>query len=185
MKSGFSATTCIRLALTATFLFALAAACNKPPEVNPWVDDSIPTDTWGTPSRHGVFAAAEPNIREKDVPPTPAPYVCGEVPHYPLYWQDPFAAQGDNNRYMAWTWQDYVAMPYSVGRFLVNTMGWPVSVVHEPPFSRVVSDGRVNREMNPHDARPGISPDPTATGQDFNFPDTRPARDEQAEASGP
>ena len=103
----------------------------------------------------------------------------GTVSHWPLYWEDPFVDQGDNNKQFAWAWQDYLDMPYSVGRFLLNTMGLPVSAVQNPPFFRMVSDGQVHREAHPHDARPGKSPDPTASRQDFNFPATRTAQSEQ------
>jgi hypothetical protein len=185
MKSDFPAPTCQRLALSAVILIAVTSACNNPPEVNPWVDDSIASETWSTPSRDGILKSNEPYYRKLDIPPTPAPRVSGDVPHYPLYWEDPFTDQGDNNQQFAWTWQDYLDMPYSTGRFLLNTMGWPVSVVQNPPFSRMVSDGQVQREIHPHDARPGESPDPAADRQDFNFPDTKPPQSEQASTTTP
>ena len=90
----------------------------------------------------------------------------GDVPHSPLWWEDPLEDKGDQNRAFAWTWQDYVAIPYSFGRFLLNTMAWPVSALVTPPGTPMVSDGQIGRD---HDAATGTSPDPTATLADFDF----------------
>lgn len=159
----------IGLAAGAT-LTTLIAACNQPPAVNPWVDDSIPRDQWTTPSRDLVLASNQKAlVRETQFPDMTAPHVTPGVPHYPLWWEDPFDDQGDNNDTFAITWQDYVAMPYVYGRFLLNTMAWPVSAVVTPPGTTLVSDGQVNPAEHPHDARPGQSPNPTAEQSDFGF----------------
>ncbi|NLX14999.1 MAG: hypothetical protein GXY44_15300 [Phycisphaerales bacterium] len=151
-------------------LVTLIVACNQPPAVNPWVDDSISQDQWTTPSRDLALASGQKAIaRETDFPTMNAPYVSPGVPHYPLWWEDPFDDQGDNNETFAITWQDYVAMPYVLGRFLLNTMAWPVSAVVTPPGTIMVSDGYVNPAEHPHDARLGQSPNPTAELSDFGF----------------
>ncbi len=140
-------------------------ACDQPPAVNPWRDDSIPARTWSTPSRDGILSAdSEPVIRQRQVPLAGAPHFNAGVPHYPLWWEDPLEDKGDQDSSFAWTWQDYVAMPYSFGRFLLNTMAWPVSATVTPPGTPMVSDGRIGRD---HDAATGTSPDPTATLADF------------------
>ena len=150
-----------------------AIACNQPPAVNPWRDDSIPRETWSTPSRDGVLAASpEPAPRHRPGHEVPGPEVKGDVPHYPLWWEDPLEDKGDQDRVFAWTWQDYVAMPYSFGRFLLNTIGWPLSAAVTPPGTPMLSDGRIGRD---HDAATGRSPDPTAGPTDFAV-----ARDELA-----
>jgi len=141
-------------------------ACNQPPAVNPWRDDSIPRVAWSTPSQDAVIAAGhQPVIRRRDIPEIQAPHADEHVPHYPLWWEDPFEDKGDGNKAFAWGWQDYVAMPYSFGRFLLNTMGWPVSIVVTPPGTPMVSDGRIGRD---HDAARGFSPDPTADRSDVH-----------------
>src|SRR4030042_725322 len=98
--------------LTLTLMLALTA-CNYPPAVNPWIDDSIPSDAATTPSRDGFLAAdATPYVRQRQYSETNAPHVDQQVAHYPLRWEDPFEDQGDNDNTFAWTWQDYAAMPY-------------------------------------------------------------------------
>lgn len=142
-------------------------ACNDPPAVNPWRDDAISADTWSTPSADGILAAGhEPVIRQRPgLAETCAPHVEPGVPHYPLWYEDPLEDKGDQNDAFAWTWQDYVAMPYSFGRFLLNTMALPVSSLVTPGNTAMVSDGVTGRD---HDAARGTSPDPTAGPSDFS-----------------
>jgi hypothetical protein len=118
-----------------------------------------------------LASGAQPAIRRRDVPEARVPRADEGVPHYPLWWEDPLEDKGDQNDTFAWTWQDYVGMPYSLGRFLLNTMAWPVSAGVTPPGAAMVSDGNVGRD---HDAARGNSPDPTATGADFNRTDPAP-----------
>jgi hypothetical protein len=145
---------------------AIFAGCNQPPAVHPWRDDSIPPSEYGTASSEAVRAAnVAPAVRTRnDMPVTQAPIASGEVAHYPLWWEDPFEDQGDKDDQFAWTWQDYLDMPYGLGRFMLNTMGWPVSAVVTPPGTSMVSDGVVGKV---HDAKVGKSPNPTATPDDF------------------
>ena len=49
------------------------------------------------------------------------------MPHYPLWWEDPFEDKGDEDGKFAWTWMDYFAMPYSLARWDLNTVAVPVS----------------------------------------------------------
>ena len=171
--------TWIRIAAIGSLMIATVAGCDGPPAVNPWVDDAISDDASSTPSRDGILAAGHaPVMRTRGLPDTYAPLVTrGGVAHYPLGWEDPFEDQGDLNDTFAWTWQDYLTMPYSTGRFLVNTMfvpfsamiSWPGSVhvsngvLYVPPEQRWFPDGL----PHPHDAYPGQSPDPTAGPEDF------------------
>jgi hypothetical protein len=158
---------------------AVTLACDSPPAVNPWADDSVPARCCETPSYQGVMKAGhEPTVRHRDVSPVEAPLVDGQVPHYPLYWEDPFEDKGDQNDTYAWTWQDYVVMPYGLGRFILNTIAWPVSAVVTPPGTPMVSDGVIGRD---HDARRGESPDPT----DDLCPDHLSGADSAAEPAGP
>ena len=146
-------------------------ACNEPPAINPWVDDSISQEKWYTPSSDSVLIAkAEPAIRHRPIAPSTMPAVDESVPHYPLWWEDSFEDQGDRDNVFAWTWQDYLAMPGSYGRLIVNTLAVPASAILQPPGSSMVSDGHLEqRGLSEHDAKRGHSPDPTADKSDFGF----------------
>ncbi len=148
-----------------TFVFA---GCDQPPAVNPWRDDSIPASSYGTASSEAVLAAnAAPAVRTRqDMPLSQAPGASGAVPHYPLWWEDPFEDQGDKDAQFAVTWQDYFDMPYGLARFMLNTMGWPASAVVTLPGTPMVSDGVVGKV---HDARRGQAPNPTASIEDFDL----------------
>lgn len=155
-------------------LLALTAGCKNPPMVNAYVDDSIPNQHWTTPSRDGILASGhEPTNRQRFAEPRPAPHVSYDVPHYPLWWEDPFIAQGDRNDTFAWTWQDYLAMPYGLGRFMLNGLAQPVSVIVTPPGTYMVSDGCVDPDEHPHDAVRGYNDNPTATQSDFGFAEAK------------
>jgi hypothetical protein len=157
----------IPLALLSFFLFPLSFSCRQPPGVHPWRDDSIPHEAWTTPSQEGILAAARsPVIRERPVEPAVAPDVDWGVPHFPLWWEDPFEDKGSRDGQFRWTWEDYFAMPYSLGRSLLNTAAFPVSAIVTPPGTPMVSDGVVRKH---HDAERGRSPDPTATAADFGY----------------
>jgi hypothetical protein len=54
-------------------------------------------------------------------------------------------------------------MPYGFGRFILNTMGWPVSCVVTPVWTVMGSDGVLSRQAlgYDHDAEPlpgGVEP---------------------------
>ena len=140
--------------------------CNQPPAVNPWVDDTIGPQAWTTPSQEGILAAGrEPVSRKRPASQSELRLSNSVVTHYPLWWEDPFMDKGDMDGKFAWTWQDYLHMPYGLGRFILNTIAVPVSAVVQPPGMPMVSDGIVGKD---HDAKPGRSPNPTATPADFD-----------------
>jgi len=150
-------------------LFSLA--CNAPPSINPWRDDAITRESWTTPSQEGILAGGDqPIVRQRDgnAPSSQVLQTADGVPHYSLWFEDPFEDKGDGDSKSAWTWADYVALPYSIGRFGVNAVASPVSAVVVPPGAKLVSDGKVGRD---HDAARGQSPDPTATATDFTADD--------------
>jgi hypothetical protein len=160
-----------RLILLGCGLAALASSCNTPPAVNPWVDDSIPEQKWYTPSSESVLVArAEPSITHRKGPTLVAPTVDPNVPHYPLWWEDSFEEVGDKDGYFAWTWVDYFAMPASYGRFWVNTLGFPASIIVDPPGAHMISDGIPERRgLCEQDSKRGYSNDPNATMRDFSY----------------
>jgi len=161
---------------------ALAAVCvlagcsPAGPGVNPFKDDSIPESQWTTPSAEGVMAASpRPSLRQRDWPPSKARIEPIGVPHWPLWWEDPFEDKGSVNAPFAWTYEDYVALPYGYGRFLLNTIAWPVSAVVTPPGTVEISDGYISRQAlgDDHDATKEKSwpvSDPVAP-----LPETQPA----------
>jgi len=113
-----------------------AAGCSPAgPGPNPFRDDSIPRSEWTTPSAEAVAAQnVTAGVRERPWPPAEASYEPLGVPHWPLWWEDPFEDKGNSAKdRFAWTWEDYVALPYSNGRWLLNTVGWPISAIVTPP----------------------------------------------------
>ncbi len=165
-----------RIEVFVAVVFAASIAtsgCNKPPAVNPWREDSIPATQYGTASSNVICEAnVQPVVRQRDFAATNAPNAPYDVPHYPLWWEDPFEDQGDNDQNFAWTWQDYLHMPYGLGRFILNTIGTPASMLVTLPGTPMVSDGIVGKV---HDAKPGQSPDPTAGPENFGFDGTTAA----------
>lgn len=142
--------------------------------INPFVDETQPASTITTSTAEGVQqAAAEPSIRPRDWAPLTKHYPRSGVDHWPLWWEDPFEDQGSDNDRFAWTWEDWVAMPYGWSRLLLNTMAWPVSAAVTPPGAVMSSDGRLSRQAlrRDHDARRG----PT------DAPESPPPADLQAE----
>ncbi len=158
----------IRQKSRATVLAAVLAAAPGCSEiVNPWADDVPRADVVTTASVEGVRAAREDMER-------PAQRVVGAermqirpedgtVTHWPLWWEDPFVDKGSQDGLFAWTAEDYLAMPYGLGRNLVNTMGFPISAVVQPPWTVMGSDGTLSRQAlgYDHDAEPrpgGVEP---------------------------
>jgi len=132
---------------------SVVAGCSTSgPGVNPFKDDSISESQWTTPSAEGVLAAsAGPSLRHLDWPPSEARIEPVGVPHWPLWWEDPFEDKGSVNNSFAWTYEDYVALPYGYGRFLLNTIAWPVSAVVTPPGTVEASDGYISRQALGYD----------------------------------
>jgi hypothetical protein len=149
------------------------------PGVNMFKDDSIPRSEWTTPSAEAVAARhPTPEIRERPWPAAEALYEPIGVPHWPLWWADPFEDKGSSFKdQFAWTYEDYVALGYSNGRWLLNTMLWPASAVVRPAWTTMISDGYVSKQLigYDHDSTPG-KPWPVTVGPlDFE-PTTQPAQ---------
>lgn len=88
----------------------------------------------------------------------------GVAVHGPLYFEDPFQDKGSDrkdsltgehprNKYR-WGWEDFFAVAYSPARLVVNTLGFPVSVVVIPPWTQMESDGEISKQLffRDHDA---------------------------------
>jgi len=131
--------------LAAGSLSVIACACQH--TLKPFQDELPPTEAISTASADGVRASGKTaEVRQRSWKASQARYAHGGVTHWPLWWEDPFEDQGSQDGVFAWTWEDYLAWPYSFGRFLLNTMAWPVSAVVTPPGTVMISDGRLSRQ---------------------------------------
>jgi hypothetical protein len=125
--------------------------------INPFVDDTASLQDATNASERSVREADRaPVIRRREWEQSDTVYASGAVIHWPLWFEDPFEDKGSEDGQFAWTAEDYIAWPYSFGRFLLNTMAWPVSAVVTPPGTPMVSDGRLSRQVlgMDHDAIP-------------------------------
>ncbi len=138
----------------------LAAGCHE--YVYPWQDETVGPELVTTAS--ASTARAEPLddriVVVRDIEPTVITPPEGAVAHFPLWFQDPFEDRGSMDGQFAWTYADYLAMPYGLSRFILNGIALPISAVVHPPVPAMVSDGVLSRQAlgYDHDAdwRPGI-----------------------------
>ena len=80
----------------------------------------------------------------------------GRVSHFPLHFEDPFEDRGadalcptsDEYKLRA---TDIVAVPWSYGRYWLNILGYPVSLVVTPPWTLMESDGELSRQALGYD----------------------------------
>lgn len=146
----------LQTALASTTMVVLLTGCEH--AINPFVDETlVEQEEFHTPSERKARAAqATPIVRRRQWQQTPTTYPSGAVVHWPLWFEDPFEDKGSEDGKYAWTFEDYIAAPYSFGRVLVNTIGWPVSAVVTPPGTPMVSDGRLSKQAlgMDHDAIP-------------------------------
>ncbi len=139
--------------------------------INPFADEAATEEEMKTHSEELARSAeVSPIVRRREWPQQKATYPKGDVVHWPLWFEDPFEDKGSEDGRFAWTVEDYVALPYSFARLLLNTMGCPVSMCMVPPGTPMVSDGYLSRQAlgMDHDARP------------LGKPDTPPSPDEEA-----
>lgn len=131
----------------------LPAGCQH--TLNPWLDDLPIVEQVTTASVEGArIAPRKPSAPRRSfaafrVEPQP-----GTVSHWPLWWQDPFEDKGSEDGRFAWTAEDYFALAYSPGRFLVNMMGFPASVYLTRPGTVMCSDGKLSRQRLGYDHDP-------------------------------
>jgi hypothetical protein len=91
------------------------------------------------------------------------------VQHWPTWYNDPFADKGSDNRQFGISGEDFLAVPYCIARFCVNTGGLPASIIVEPPWKKMYSDGRVGTlPFKEHDE--ASSPLATANGATMEEP---------------
>lgn len=138
------------------------ALCGCQHVVNMYQDETIPSGDITTPTAEAVARGARPtgaveHLRPGDWPEVEAVGHGGTVSHWPLWFEDPFEDQGSEDGRFAVTWEDYYAWPYSTGRWLVNFLALPGSIVVTPPFTIMSSDGVLSRQLIGycHDAEVG------------------------------
>jgi hypothetical protein len=129
--------------------------------VNPFRDELAGRQEMTTASVEGARAAkTTPTVRQRDYAPFELHAEGDGVTHGPLYFEDPFEDKGSEDGRFAWTGEDYLQFVYWRGRFLLNTLFFPVSAVVTPPWTVMESDGRVSREALgwDHDAERWVEP---------------------------
>jgi len=157
--------------------------------INPFVDNTIPADDITTATAKTIErpeketepkkAAATQALRA-DWPELTARGNRGTVTHWPLWYEDPLEDVGVYDGRFVWTWQDYVAWPYSTGRWIINALALPVSAVVTPPFTILYSDGIISDQKwwMKRDAQPGPG-DPEDVGEAASLT-ISPTREEDA-----
>ncbi len=123
---------------------------------NPFVDDLPATSEVTTASVEGARAApTQPSPPRRAFARLQVDPQDGTVDHWPLWWEDPFEDQGSQDGRFAWTEEDYFAYVYGAGRFLLNTMAFPISAWVTKPGAVMCSDGRAPPALgHDHDAIP-------------------------------
>lgn len=114
--------------------------------VSPFSDEFASEAAVTTPSVEGVAAAeaGSPSDLRRPYADMVARTEDGGVTHGPLYFEDPFEDKGSQDGCYKWTGEDYVYFLYSRARFLINGIFLPVSAIVTPPWTVMVSDGRLS-----------------------------------------
>lgn len=149
-------------ALGALTVIAVLAGCQH--VENPFVDDlpRVEEVTTASVARAQAAPRMEPRPNRDFAAVSVEPEIAA-VSHWPLGWEDPFEDKGSQDGRFAWTAEDYFAIGYGPGRFIVNTIGFPATVVATPPGTLMCSDGKLSRQAlgYDHDATPspmGVPP---------------------------
>lgn len=141
--------------LTCLTTSLLLAGCTQLQQANPYVDDTRSAGLVTTTSSEGIRAAGRsPVHRQREWEGHQVVYHNNDVTHWPLWFQDPFEDKGSEDGQFAWTWEDYLAMPWSYGRWLANTMLVPVSMAVPQPFTVMASDGELSKQWLGYDHDP-------------------------------
>ncbi len=149
--------------LGAVALATASAGCAH--AINPFADEGAPPEDMTTASERTIRDhRAAPVVRQREWGTSATTYPSGRVVHWPTWFEDPFEDKGSDDGKFAWTAEDYLAIPYSFARLLLNTIGWPVSAVVTPPGTPMASDGKLSQQIlgKDHDAtRLGRSREPS------------------------
>lgn len=146
--------------LSVVLFAAFAGGCQL--MVNPFKDELAGQRVMTTASVEGARAATvTPTVRQRDYTPFELHAEPDGVTHGPLYFEDRFEDKGSEDGRFAWTGEDYWQLFYWRGRFLLNTVFFPVSAVVTPPWTVMESDGRLSRQElgYDHDAERWVEPE--------------------------
>ena len=148
----------IRIAVTGLLVAGLSLGCTYVP--NQFKEDGPSTRmTWNSPSAEDVLARHAANeVTHRDWQAMEVSTQDGSVYHPPVYFEDPFVDKGDgrtdetnpHNVYRG-GWEDYVALAYVPSRFTSNWILFPVSMVVTTPWTVMVSDGELSRQLLGYD----------------------------------
>lgn len=186
-RSGWSSsvknTTCLAAVAAAVCLGGCAHSPNQFVEDGPSVFVS-----WNSPTADDVLEHTPPaEPRQRDWEPKTVTMRSGAVTHWPLYFEDPFVDKGDGRtdethpgNVHRLGWEDLVAVPYGLARHTVNWLFLPVSAIVTPPWTLMVSDGRLSKQAlgYDHDAT-RATPDnmPEALVPQYGTPGQPPSSD--------
>lgn len=146
MNSPSSTVRRVFAALAGVLTMAAGSGCEL--LVDPLTDEWADQPPVSTPSAEAARAAeATQDFHQRDFSRMVTAAESGEVTHGPLYFEDPHEEQGSDDGRYAWTWDDFFYEFLGPGRFVVNGVFSPVSVVATPPWTVMVSDGRPSREV--------------------------------------
>jgi len=133
----------------------LVTGCTQLQQANPYVDDTQPASTVATASSQGVHDADRgPVHRQREWAGNEVVYQNNDVTHWPLWFQDPFEDKGSEDGKSAWTWEDYLATPWSYGRWFANLLLVPASIAVPQPFTVMASDGELSEQWLGYDHDP-------------------------------
>lgn len=148
-----------RLALMPLSLFLAGCAAQVN---NVFVDTAAPARSeLTTPSADGYRSGMPAWHEHRAWQASRLEYHRFDVTHWPIWWEDPFLDKGNGttdeadrdaaDRLFAVTWVDYLAIPYSAARCVLNTAAWPISAAVTLPGTVMASDGRISRQALGHD----------------------------------
>ncbi len=114
---------------------------------------------WESASAADIRANHQPSaLRVREWPEVRIRTVDMAVYHLPLYFEDPFVDKGhlrteDTHplNIYRWGWEDFFAGFYTYPRHWLNTLALPISVMVQPPWQMMESDGRVSRQALGYD----------------------------------
>ncbi len=120
---------------------------------NYWIEDGPASTLSGdSPTAADLRATRTPAPqRQREWRGMPVAAADGTVTHGPLYFEDPFEDKGHGRSTFQIGWEDYLAMPYGLARYLLNGAALPVSLAVTWPWTAMESDGVLSRQLLGYD----------------------------------
>ena len=134
-----------------------SAGCHQYPDM--FIDDMPDSSMFTTTSaQYARRVPTTPEPRQRDFDPVRAEAEDGDVAHGPLWMEDSFEMAGSDDEQYAVTLEDAAYFfPLGPGRFVADILLLPVSILMDPSWTIMCSDGveRRSRESGspqPYDA---------------------------------